>query len=232
MCGASKSSCGGDGEGMAFGFRPLQQGSVRLRRGRGWKRPAESAVDGGRRGSPRQARGRLFSCGRALRSRRTTFAQEERRSLRRSMFQRCRPARRLFYLLLAVIVATWSVPVSARGDLSGTKAGKAAPPAAKPAAAEPLPRAASPSPQTGPTLTSVVEVRGNDFGRGQANDRNLLGRFSTQGFSLARLARTQNYFLRLYDSSSPPKYSRYSPTDRPGASTRQSPTRNLPLDSA
>jgi len=45
---------------------------------------------------------------------------------------------------------------------------------------------------------------------GSANDRNLLGRFSTQTFSLARLARTQNYFLRLYDGSSPPKYSRYA----------------------
>jgi hypothetical protein len=55
-----------------------------------------------------------------------------------------------------------------------------------------------------------VEVRANDFGFGQANDRNLLGRFNTQAFSLPRLARTQNYFLRLYDGSSPPKYSRYS----------------------
>ena len=55
-----------------------------------------------------------------------------------------------------------------------------------------------------------AEVRENDYGWGQANDRNLLGRFNTQTFSLARLARTQNYFLRLYDSSSPPKYSRYS----------------------
>ena len=55
-----------------------------------------------------------------------------------------------------------------------------------------------------------IEVRENDFGWGQANDRNLLGRFNTQTFSLARLARTQNYFLRLYDSSSPPKYSRHS----------------------
>jgi len=55
-----------------------------------------------------------------------------------------------------------------------------------------------------------IEVRGNDFGWGQANDRNLLGRFSTETFSLARLATTQTYFLRLYDISSPPKYSRYS----------------------
>jgi hypothetical protein len=55
-----------------------------------------------------------------------------------------------------------------------------------------------------------IEVRTNDYGWGQANDRNLLGRFSTQTFNLARLAETQDYFLRLYDSSSPPKYSRYS----------------------
>jgi hypothetical protein len=55
-----------------------------------------------------------------------------------------------------------------------------------------------------------IEVRQHDFGWGQANDRNLLGRFTTQAFSLPRLARTQNYFLRLYDGSSPPRYSRYS----------------------
>lgn len=55
-----------------------------------------------------------------------------------------------------------------------------------------------------------IEVRENDWGWSQANNRNLLGRFSTQTFTLPRLARTQNYFLRLYDNSSPPKYSRYS----------------------
>jgi hypothetical protein len=55
-----------------------------------------------------------------------------------------------------------------------------------------------------------IEVRVHDFGWGPSNDRNLLGRFATQTFILPRLARTQNYFLRLYDSSSPPKYSRYS----------------------
>jgi hypothetical protein len=55
-----------------------------------------------------------------------------------------------------------------------------------------------------------IEVRARDFGWGVANDRNLLGRFNTQTFSLARFARTQNYFLRLYDSSTPPRYSRYA----------------------
>ena len=55
-----------------------------------------------------------------------------------------------------------------------------------------------------------IEVRENDYGWGQANDRNLFGRFSTQTFSLTRLAEVQDYFLRLYDNSSPPRYSRYS----------------------
>lgn len=94
------------------------------------------------------------------------------------MFQARRPMGRLFYLVLAAVVAVSGVAAAV--------------------------------PQSGPTLTSVLEVRENDYGWGQANDRNLLGRFSTEAFSLPRLARTQNYFLRLYDSSSPPRYSRYS----------------------
>jgi hypothetical protein len=56
------------------------------------------------------------------------------------------------------------------------------------------------------------EVRMHDFGWGVSNDRNLLGRFSAQTFALPRMARTQNYFLRLYDTSSPPRYSRYAAT--------------------
>ena len=54
------------------------------------------------------------------------------------------------------------------------------------------------------------EVRWSDFGWGQDNDRNLAGRFSTRTFDLARLAAVQNYFLRQYDASVPPKYSRYT----------------------
>jgi hypothetical protein len=61
-----------------------------------------------------------------------------------------------------------------------------------------------------PANGTGIEVREHDYGWGQSNDRNLLGRFSVQAFSLPRLARTQNYFLRLYDNSTPPRYSRYS----------------------
>src|SRR4029077_3842913 len=74
------------------------------------------------------------------------------------MFQAYRPAGRLFYLALAV-VAGLSIRVAAGEE------GSAATPerptsfrAAKPAAARPMPRAASPSPQGGPTLTNVVDT--------------------------------------------------------------------------
>jgi len=56
----------------------------------------------------------------------------------------------------------------------------------------------------------AIEVRTHDYGFGTANGRNLLGRFSTRTFTLPRLGRTQNYCLRLYDNSTPPRYSRYS----------------------
>jgi len=55
-----------------------------------------------------------------------------------------------------------------------------------------------------------IEIRAHDYGWSVANDRNLLGRFTTETFTLARLASSQTYFLRLYDSSSPPRYSRYA----------------------
>jgi hypothetical protein len=75
------------------------------------------------------------------------------------MWQICRPSGRLFYLVLTAIVATLSIRVSAREEASAGKSGHpTAPPAARPAAAEPMPRAASPSPQSGPTLTSVVDT--------------------------------------------------------------------------
>jgi hypothetical protein len=62
----------------------------------------------------------------------------------------------------------------------------------------------------GPALTTIAEVRYTDAGWGADNNRNLVGRFTSSSFSLTRYARSQNYFLRSYDSSMPPKYSRYS----------------------
>jgi len=55
-----------------------------------------------------------------------------------------------------------------------------------------------------------IEVRWSDFGWGPNNDQNLAGRFTTQTFTLPRLAKAQDYYLRQYDGSTPPKYSRFS----------------------
>ncbi|MGB7584284.1 MAG: hypothetical protein WBM11_05510, partial [Terriglobales bacterium] len=52
------------------------------------------------------------------------------------------------------------------------------------------------------------EVRWSDAGWGQGNNRNLVGRFANQTFTLARLSQIQDYYLRQYNASSPPLYSR------------------------
>ena len=54
------------------------------------------------------------------------------------------------------------------------------------------------------------EVRWSDAGWGMENDRNLAGRFATEAFTIPRLSRTQTFYVRQYDGSVPPKYSRYS----------------------
>jgi hypothetical protein len=62
------------------------------------------------------------------------------------------------------------------------------------------------------------EVRRNDIGWGQEYDRNLVGRFTTQSFTVTRLTRVVDFYVRQFDNSSPPKYSRYSTAlhiDRP-----------------
>ena len=56
----------------------------------------------------------------------------------------------------------------------------------------------------------AVEVRRSDSGWGPDNDRNLVGRFSTRIFTVTRLARVQNYYLRLYVVLSPTTFSRRS----------------------
>jgi hypothetical protein len=61
-----------------------------------------------------------------------------------------------------------------------------------------------------PVAGGGIEVRWSDFGWGQDNDRNLAGRFSTQTFSLVRMSAIQSYFLRQFDASVPPRYSRYT----------------------
>src|SRR5262249_14045937 len=55
-----------------------------------------------------------------------------------------------------------------------------------------------------------VEVRWSDSAWGADNDRNLVGRFTSRSFTVPRLGRVQDYYLRQYDNSIPQKYSRYS----------------------
>lgn len=54
------------------------------------------------------------------------------------------------------------------------------------------------------------EIRFSDAGWGPYNDQNLAGRFTTQTFTLPRLAKVQDYFLRQFDASTPPRYSRFT----------------------
>lgn len=53
-----------------------------------------------------------------------------------------------------------------------------------------------------------IEVRREgDFGWGAGNDRNLVGRFTTRNFTVPRSTRAEDYYLRMYDGSSPARYS-------------------------
>jgi hypothetical protein len=61
-----------------------------------------------------------------------------------------------------------------------------------------------------PPAGGGIEVRRGDFGWGEENDRNLVGRFTAQSFTVTRIARVVDFYLRQYDASSPRKYSRYS----------------------
>lgn len=55
-----------------------------------------------------------------------------------------------------------------------------------------------------------IEVRRTDAGWGADDDRNLIGRFTSQIFSVPRWTRNQQFCLRQYDGSTPPVYSRHT----------------------
>lgn len=61
-----------------------------------------------------------------------------------------------------------------------------------------------------PPAGGGIEVRSSDFAWSPEGDTNLIGRFTTQSFTIPRLARSQTVYLRQYDASMPRKYSRYS----------------------
>ncbi len=61
-----------------------------------------------------------------------------------------------------------------------------------------------------PVAGGGIEVRYSDEGWGIGYNGNLVGRFTNESLELTRYGRAQSYFLRSYDGSYPPKYSRYS----------------------
>jgi len=63
---------------------------------------------------------------------------------------------------------------------------------------------------TAPPAGGGIEVRWSDSGWGPGNARNLIGRFTTQTFTIPRLSQIQNCYLQQYDNSTPPKYSRHT----------------------
>ena len=74
------------------------------------------------------------------------------------MFQACHPAGRLFYLVLALVMAATSIGLSASVEASTGRREKPASARAAKAGGDPAPRAASAAPQSGPALTSVVDT--------------------------------------------------------------------------
>ena len=54
------------------------------------------------------------------------------------------------------------------------------------------------------------EVRRTDSGWGAESDRNLIGRFTSRTFTVTRITREVDFYLRQYDTSTPRRYSRYS----------------------
>jgi hypothetical protein len=61
-----------------------------------------------------------------------------------------------------------------------------------------------------PVSGGGIEVRWSDSGWGPGNDRNLVGRFTSQTFTIPRLSRVQSCYLRQFDGSMPPRFSRFS----------------------
>ena len=74
------------------------------------------------------------------------------------MLQTCRPVGRLFYLVLAIVMAVSGVRLMAREVAAKNGEKPTSSSEAKARAADPAPNGASPSPQSGPTLTSVVDT--------------------------------------------------------------------------
>ena len=64
---------------------------------------------------------------------------------------------------------------------------------------------------TAPIAGGGFEVRvEGDWGWGMTTNRNLVGRYTSQTFTLPNTGVTQTFYLRQFDASTPPRYSSYS----------------------
>jgi hypothetical protein len=63
---------------------------------------------------------------------------------------------------------------------------------------------------TNPPTGGGFEVRLRDWDFGAGVDRNLVLRSPVRGFSIPRTAQVERYYVRMYDASNPPLYSRFS----------------------
>jgi hypothetical protein len=63
---------------------------------------------------------------------------------------------------------------------------------------------------TDPPAGGGFEVRLRDWDFGPMIDRNLVLRSPVRSFSIPRSAQVERYFVRMYDASTPPLYSRLS----------------------
>ena len=61
-----------------------------------------------------------------------------------------------------------------------------------------------------PPAGGGFEVRRRDGGFGAAVDQDLVLRSPVRSFSIPRAAQVEQYFVRMYDASTPPVYSRFS----------------------
>jgi hypothetical protein len=63
---------------------------------------------------------------------------------------------------------------------------------------------------TNPPTGGGFEVRLRDFDFGAGVDQNLVLRSPVRSFSIPRAAQVERYFVRMFDASNPPLYSRHS----------------------
>ena len=63
---------------------------------------------------------------------------------------------------------------------------------------------------TAPPVGGGFEVRRRDWSFGMGADQDLVLRSPVRSFSIPRAAQVERYYVRMYDGSTPPQYSRLS----------------------